>query len=346
VKIIEKIRGKEPTSPREPTGFRTVATGLLTRSYLLVFLVLTMVVGTLVSPVFLTGRNLENIIVTGAVVSVLAIGQFMVIVTRGIDLSVGSVAALATVVVAILLQNGQPAPLAIALTLAACGFVGLINGLVVVYAGITPFIATLAMLSIARGVAFIVQVGTLIAISNEGFIDVFAGTALGIPSPVIIFLIVMLVAAFVMQFTTFGRQLYAIGGNPEAARLSGLPVNRNLTAVYVISGLLAGVTGLMLAAQLSQGSSLIGQGYELNSIAAAVVGGTSLFGGTGNPISAVIGGLIIGTISNIMNLVGIQSEPQLVILGVVILLAVFFTSGDGPRRLSRAVRRLTRSSGR
>jgi ribose transport system permease protein len=270
----------------------------------------------------------------------------MVIVTRGIDLSVGSVAALATVLIAILLENGQPALLAIALTLAACGFVGLINGLVVVYAGITPFIATLAMLSIARGVAFIIQVGTLIAISNQGFMDAFAGNVLGIPSPVIIFLVVMLVAAFVMQFTTFGRQLYAIGGNPEAARLSGLPVNRNLTAAYVTSGVLAGVAGLMLAAQLSQGSSLIGQGYELNSIAAAVVGGTSLFGGTGNPISAVIGGLIIGTISNIMNLVGIQSEPQLVILGVVILVAVFFTSGSGPRRLVRAVRRLVRSSER
>lgn len=344
--IFRRIRGKETTSSGEPAGLRTLITGLLTKSYLLVFLVLTMVVGALVSPVFLTGRNLENIIVTGAVVSVLAVGQFMVIVTRGIDLSVGSVAALATVLIAILLENGQPALLAIALTLAACGFVGLINGLVVVYAGITPFIATLAMLSIARGVAFIIQVGTLIAISNQGFMDVFAGNVLGIPSPVIIFLGVMLIAAFVMQFTTFGRQLYAIGGNPEAARLSGLPVSRNLTAAYVTSGVLAGVAGLMLAAQLSQGSSLIGQGYELNSIAAAVVGGTSLFGGTGNPISAVIGGLIIGTISNIMNLVGIQSEPQLVILGVVILVAVFFTSGSGPRRLVRAVRRLVRSSER
>lgn len=346
MKIIEKIRGKESTAPGELASFRSVAAGLLSKSYLLVFLVLTMVVGTLVSPVFLTGRNLENIIVTGAIVSVLAIGQFMVIVTRGIDLSVGSVAALATVMIAIMLQNGQSAPLAIALTLAASGFVGLINGLIVVYAGITPFIATLAMRSIARGVAFIVQVGTLIAISNSGFINVFAGTALGIPRPVIIFLVVMLVAAFVMQFTTFGRQLYAIGGNPEAARLSGLPVHRNLTAAYVISGLLAGVAGLMLAAQLSQGSSLIGEGYELNSIAAAVVGGTSLFGGTGNPISAVMGGLIIGTISNIMNLVGIQSESQLVILGAVILVAVFFTSGDGPRRLGRSVRRLTGSSAR
>lgn len=344
--IFGRIRGKETTSSGEPAGLRNLITGMLTKSYLLVFLILTIAVGTLVSPVFLTGRNLENIIVTGAVVSVLAVGQFMVIVTRGIDLSVGSVAALATVLIAILLENGQPALLAIALTLAACGFVGLINGLVVVYAGITPFIATLAMLSIARGVAFIIQVGTLIAISNQGFMDAFAGNVLGIPSPVIIFLVVMLVAAFVMQFTTFGRQLYAIGGNPEAARLSGLPVNRNLTAAYVTSGVLAGVAGLMLAAQLSQGSSLIGQGYELNSIAAAVVGGTSLFGGTGNPISAVIGGLIIGTISNIMNLVGIQSEPQLVILGVVILVAVFFTSGSGPRRLVRAVRRLVRSSER
>jgi ribose transport system permease protein len=218
-------------------------------------------------------------------------------------------------------------------TLLCCAVAGLLNGFLVVYARITPFIATLGMLSVVRGLAFVIQVGTLIVISNQNFIDVFAGKTAGVPHPVAIFVVVAVVAALVMRFSTFGRRLYAIGGNPEAARLSGLPVHRDLICTYVVSGTLAGLGGLMLAAQLSQGSSLVGEGYELSSIAAAVVGGASLFGGTGDPISAVLGALIIGTIGNIMNLMGIQSEPQLIITGLLILIAVFLTSGDGARRI-------------
>ncbi len=316
---------------------------LLKRNYLIIFLLLALLIGALASPFFLTGRNLTNIIVTGVVISILAVGQFKVIVTRGIDLSVGSIAALGTVMCAVLLNQGLPVFLVIVLALATCGAAGLVNGLVVVYGGITPFVATFAMLSIAKGVAYLIQVGTLIEISNRNFLWIFTGTPLGIPNSVFIALAVMLISAFVMKYTTFGRQLYAIGGNPEAARLSGLPVNRNLVLAYVISGLLAGLAGLTLAAQLQQGSSLLGQGYELNSIAAAVVGGTSLFGGTGNPIAAVIGGLLIGVISNIMNLLGILPEPQLIVLGVVILIAVFFTGGEGPRRLKNLFKKFRRN---
>lgn len=313
--------------------------GLLTQSYLIIFLLVALVVGFIATPAFLTVSNLENIVITASVVAVLAVGEFIVIVTRGIDLSVGSVAALGTVVVASLLQQGWPLVIAVILTLVACGTAGLINGTAVVYAGITPFIATFAMLSIARGVAYVAQPGSgLIEVSNTTFLTLFAGSILGIPSGILILLFVAFVAAFMMKFTTFGRQLYAIGGNPEAARLSGLPVNRNLIIAYVSSGMLAGVGGLMLAAQLQQGSSLVGVAYELEAIAAAVVGGTSLFGGIGNPISAVLGALLIGIIGNIMNLLGIQSEPQAIILGIVILVAVFFTTAGGLQRLARAFR--------
>jgi ribose transport system permease protein len=149
-----------------------------------------------------------------------------------------------------------------------------------------------------------------------------------------------------MRFTSFGRRLYAIGGNREAARLSGLPVNRDLVCAYAIAGLLAGLAGLMLAGQLSQGSSLVGQGYELDSIAAAVVGGAALMGGTGGPVTAVIGGLLIGTISNIMNLAGVQSEPQLVIKGGLILVAVFLTGGAGVQRIGAWGARLRRRAAR
>jgi ribose transport system permease protein len=150
----------------------------------------------------------------------------------------------------------------------------------------------------------------------------------------------MLGGWFVSRFTTFGRGLYAIGGNREAARLSGLPVNRQLLITYTISGALAGLAGLLAAAQLLEGSSLIGQNYELDAIAAVVVGGASLAGGKGDPISAVVGGFIIEIIANIMNIIGISSNPQLVIKGAVIVVAVFFSSAGGVTRMSTAVSKL------
>lgn len=330
--LEKKIEMPEPkSSPKAPAG--SIIVDLLKKNYLIIFLGVALVIGAIASPYFFTSRNLTNIIVTGVVVSVLAVGQFKVIVTRGIDLSVGSIAALGTVVAAVLLNKGMPVIVAILACLVICSIAGLINGLVVVYAGITPFIATFAMLSIARGTAYLIQVGTLIEVKNKDYLAIFTGSPFGLPNSVFITLIIMLISAYIMKYTTFGRQLYAIGGNPEAARLSGLPVNRNLVLSYVISGLCAGIAGLILSAQLQQGSSLLGNGYELNSIAAAVVGGTSLFGGTGNPIASVIGGFIIGIISNIMNLMGILPEPQLIVLGIVILIAVFFTSGEGPKRM-------------
>jgi ribose transport system permease protein len=315
---------------------RSTALSLLSQTYLFLVFAFIVLIGAVVSPYFLSVRNVVNIITAGSITSVLAVGQFFVIVTGGIDLSVGSVAALSTVIAAIILGNHEPASVAVAATLVVCSCIGLLNGVLVVYARISAFIVTLAMLSIAQGTSYIIQSGELIQISQKAFVALFAGSVGPIPAPVAIFLVVMAIAAFVMSYTPFGRELYAIGGNREAARLSGLPINRDLLIAYVLSSLLAGLAGLMLASQLLEGSSLIGQGYELDSIAAVVVGGASLFGGTGDPVRAVIGGLIIGTILNIMNLVGIESQPQLVIKGLVILVAVFFSSGDGPYRILNA----------
>lgn len=307
----------------------------LKQNYLIGFLALIVIVGGLVSPYFFTGRNITNIVVTAVVISILAIGQFKVILTGGIDLSVGSIAALSTVVTAVLLNKGLPIPVVFVLSLAVCSLAGVFNGVIVVYAGITPFIATLAMQSIAKGTAYLIQVGTLIEIKNQTFLNIFTGTPFGIPNSVIITLAIMLLSAYIMKYTVFGRQLYALGGNPEAARLSGLPVDRDLILTYALSGLLAGIGGLILSAQLQQGSSLLGQGYELNSVASAVVGGASLMGGTGNPVASVIGAILIGIIQNIMNLLGILPEPQLVVLGFVILIAVFFTGEEGPKRIKK-----------
>jgi ribose transport system permease protein len=308
---------------------------LLPKSYLILVLVAIIIIGYYVSGDFLTIRNAENVIAAASIVAVLAVGQFFVILTGGIDLSVGSTMAMSTVIVALTLQTGMSAGLSVALTLGACAIAGFINGLLVVWLRIPPFIATLATMSAIKGFSYIIQSTSLIQILDQQFIETFArGTTLGVRNPVLIFIIVTIIAALVAKFTTFGRSLYAIGGNTEAARLSGLPVARNLLITYTVSGVLAGLAGLIAAAQLQQGSSLIGVGYELDAIAAVVVGGASLMGGKGDPISAVIGVFVLATIINIMNLVGISSEPQLVIKGAVIVIAVFLSSAGGVQRIS------------
>jgi ribose transport system permease protein len=308
---------------------------LLPKSYLILVLIAIIVVGYYVSADFITIRNAENVIAAASIVAVLAVGQFFVVLTGGIDLSVGSILAMSTVIVALTMQAGQSAEMSVAFTLVCCALAGLVNGLLIVWLRIPPFIATLAMMSAIKGFSYIIQSTSLIQIFDDSFIDAFSrGTTFGLRNPVIFFLVVTIVAALVAKFTTFGRSLYAIGGNPEAARLSGLPVHRNLLITYVVSGLLAGLAGLIAASQLRQGSSLIGVGYELDAIAAVVVGGASLMGGKGDPISAVIGVFVLASIINIMNLVGISSEPQLVIKGAVIILAVFLSSAGGVQRIS------------
>ncbi|SFS17529.1 monosaccharide ABC transporter membrane protein, CUT2 family (TC 3.A.1.2.-) [Microbacterium sp. cf046] len=324
-----------PTQPSRLQGAKTLWKRILPKSYLILVLVVIIIIGYYVSGDFLTIRNAENVIAAASIVAVLAIGQFFVILTGGIDLSVGSILAMSTVIVALTLQTGMSAGLSVAFTLFCCALAGLINGLLVVGLRIPPFIATLAMLSAVKGFSYIIQSTSLIQITDQAFIETFAtGTFLGVRNPVAIFLIVTIVAALIAKFTTFGRSLYAIGGNPEAARLSGLPVARNLIITYTMSGFLAGLAGLIAAAQLRQGSSLIGVGYELDAIAAVVVGGASLMGGKGDPISSVIGVFVLATIINIMNLVGISSEPQLVIKGAVIVIAVFLSSAGGVERIS------------
>jgi ribose transport system permease protein len=318
-----KLQGASNRGVRLWRGFRKHVLS----NYLLWVLIGTLILGSLTSPYFMTERNIWNVLTFAAVVSVIAVGQFLVVVTAGIDLSVGSIAALTTVVAAVLMKAGYPAAVASIFALVVAAICGAINGALVVRANITPFVATLAMMTIARGSSYMVQEGSLISITNDNFIGWFAGNVGPVPTPVIIFLLVTLVAEYVMRNTIFGRRLYAIGGNREASRLSGIPVAKCIFSVYLLSGLLSGLAGLILAAQLTQGSSLLAQGYELDSIAAVVVGGAALAGGTGNPVGAVTGGLIIGVLGNIMNLLQLSSEPQMVVKGILIIIAVMFISG-------------------
>jgi ribose transport system permease protein len=281
-------------------------------------------------PNFLKADNLLNIANQIAVIAIVAIGMTLVIITAGIDLSVGSLIALSAVVCTLLIRQCAGAEQATAAgmglcSLAAvgvCGGIGLFSGAMVTLFGIPSFIATLAMMLVASGLAFITAQGQSIYQVPDSFIWLGRGSSLGLPNAVLLMLLLYGAAHFVMTRTVLGRYLYAVGGNAEAARLSGVPVKRILLFAYAACGALAGLGGIVMASQLKSGSPTYGQMYELYVIAAVVVGGTSLAGGEGKVLGTLIGAFIIAVIQNGMNLTGVESYTQKVVLGLVILAAV------------------------
>jgi ribose transport system permease protein len=282
-------------------------------------------------PVFLKADNLLNVANQIAVIAIMAIGMTMVIITGGIDLSVGSLAALAAVLAARLIRDwcggvaASPAGMLLACTvaIAACGLLGGVSGAVITLFQVPPFIVTLAMMLVASGLAYLAAAGQSIYQIPESFVWLGRGAGLlGLPHAVVLMLALYAAAHVLMTRTTLGRSLYAVGGNEEAARLSGVPVRRVLLFAYVTCGILSGLGGVILASQLKSGSPTYGAMYELYVIAAVVVGGTALAGGEGRILGTLIGALIIAVIQNGMNLVGIESYTQKVVLGLVILAAV------------------------
>lgn len=275
---------------------------------------------------FLTANNLFNIGTQTAVVAVIAIGVTLVIITAGIDLSVGSVAALSGVMGTLMMSGaGIPIPLAIlggTLVGAGCG---LVNGLLVSVAGLNPFIATLGMLSVARGVVYIVTDAQSVFNLPDSFRLLGQGViAGGIPIPVLVILVVAVAGYVVLARTKLGRYAYAMGSNLEAARLSGVPIRRYLTSVYVISGALAGFGGMIAMSRVASGQPNYGIGLELDVIAAAVIGGASLFGGQGTVLGTLIGAFLIALIRNGAVLLNVNTFYQQVIIGVIIWLAVLW----------------------
>ncbi|MDI9884668.1 substrate-binding domain-containing protein [Streptomyces sp. HNM0645] len=271
---------------------------------------------------FLTTDNLLNIGVQAAVTAILAFGVTFVIVAAGIDLSVGSVAALSATVLAWSATNeGVPVALAVILAVATGIACGLVNGFLVSYGKLPPFIATLAMLSVARGLSLVISQGTPIAfpesVSHLG--DTLGGW---LPVPVLVMVVMGLITAFVLGRTYIGRSMYAIGGNEEASRLSGLRVKKQKLAIYALSGLFAAAAGIVLASRLSSAQPQAAQGYELDAIAAVVIGGASLAGGTGKASGTLIGALILAVLRNGLNLLSVSAFWQQVVIGVVIALAV------------------------
>ena len=281
-------------------------------------------------PNFLKRDNLLNIASQISVIAIVAIGMSFVIITGGIDLSVGSLIALSAVICTLCIRElfgGAEAGtigllLAGALAMAGCALAGLASGGSVVLFGIPPFIATLAMMLVANGAAFLMAKGESIYQLPEAFVWLGRGATLGFPNSVLLTVALYIVAHVFMKRHAAGRYMYAIGGNPMAARYSGVPVKRILLLAYLLSGALAGLGGVVMASQLKSGSPTYGQMYELYVIAAVVVGGASLSGGQGKIFGTLIGALIIAVIQNGMNLTGIESYTQKVVLGLVILAAV------------------------
>ncbi|MFF5188250.1 substrate-binding domain-containing protein [Streptomyces sp. NPDC000345] len=271
---------------------------------------------------FLTTDNLLNVGVQAAVTAILAFGVTFVIVSAGIDLSVGSVAALsATVLAWSATQHGVPVALAVVLAVGTGIAAGLVNGFLIAYGKLPPFIATLAMLSVARGLSLVISEGSPIAF--PGSVSHLGDTLGGwLPVPVLVMVVMGLVAAFVLGRTYIGRSMYAIGGNEEAARLSGLRVKKQKLAIYALSGVFAAAAGVVLAARLSSAQPQAADGYELDAIAAVVIGGASLAGGTGKASGTLVGALILAVLRNGLNLLNVSAFWQQVVIGVVIALAV------------------------
>ena len=282
-------------------------------------------------PTFLKRDNLLNIANQIAVIAIMAIGMTMVIITGGIDLSVGSLAALSAVTAARLIRDhagGVEAStvgmvFACIVAIGLCGLLGGLSGTLITLFDIPPFIVTLAMMLVASGLAYLASAGQSIYQIPESFVWLGRGSGLlGLPHAVVLMLLLYGAAHVLMSQTVLGRYLYAVGGNREAARLSGVPVRRVLLLAYVVCGLLAGLGGVIMASKLKSGSPTYGNMYELYVIAAVVVGGAALSGGEGKILGTLIGAFIIAVIQNGMNLTNIESYTQKVVLGLVILGAV------------------------
>ncbi|HEY7410350.1 MAG TPA: ABC transporter permease [Vicinamibacteria bacterium] len=281
---------------------------------------------TALTPHFLTVSNLLNVLQQTSINAVIAVGMTFVILSGGIDLSVGSLLALAGVALATALQAGMPVPVAVLVGLGVGGACGLVNGALVTLGRLPPFIATLGMMSVARGAALMFTEGRPVSGFGPGFRALATERVALVPVPVLVTLAVYLIAHFALARTRFGRYVYAIGGNEEAARLSGVPVRFHKAMVYGLSGLMSGLAAALLTARLNSAQPIAGIMYELDAIAATVIGGTSLLGGAGTIGGTLIGALVMGVLRNGLNLLGISSFLQQVVIGLVIVGAVLIDS--------------------
>ncbi len=303
---------------------------------ILLALVLVSAVLAVATDTFLTQSNLTNIIVQSSVVGIAAVGATFVIITAGIDLSVGSVVVLTSIVSAYAMKNvGLAGPVAILIALGLGALLGAFNGFSVTWLRLTPFIATLAGLAMWRGLALQISQGKTIFGFPASFNFLGSGILFGIAAPLIVVVLVFVIGHLVLSRSTFGHQVYALGGNREAARLAGIPIRRVEFTVYVIAGFCAGLAAVVLTGRLNSALPSAAMGLELQVIAAIVIGGTSLFGGRGNLIGTLIGVILIGVINNGLTLLNVSPFWVQFSQGLVIFLAVLVDALN-QRRLSRS----------
>lgn len=310
---------------------------LLARYAPLIFLVLLMALFTLLAPRFLSSINLFNIVRQVSIYGIIAVGMTFIILTRGIDLSVGAIAALSGMVAAVVAKGGiegqfmlfsdgreiawQWAALAAIIT---GGLAGALQGLIIARLTVPAFVVTLGGLTVFRGLTLMISNGSPVSGVDEAFGWWGRGMVGPVPVPVIVFALVAIIASLTLHFTRYGRSIYAIGSNPEAARLCGLNVKGVVTSVYALTGLFAGLGGFLLTARLNSAEAVAGNQYELYVIAAVVIGGTSLYGGTGSIWGTVIGTLLIGVLLNGLVILNISPYIQQLLIGIIIVAAVTF----------------------
>lgn len=276
----------------------------------------------ILTPYFLTVANLLNVMEQTAINAIIAVGMTYVIISGGIDLSVGSLLAVAGVVLALALKADWPVLLASAAAIVVGALGGLANGIGIALGRLPPFIMTLGMMSVARGAALLVTDGRPVSGFGAGFRSLATGRVAAVPAPIVLTLLIYVCAHLVLSRTRFGRYVYGIGGNEEATRLSGVPVRFHKTVVYGVSGAASAVAAIVLTARLNTAQPIAGINYELDAIAATVIGGTSLTGGDGSLAGTLIGALTMGVLRNGLNLLGVSSFLQQLVIGVVIITAV------------------------
>lgn len=315
---------------------RTDVVSVLGKFAPLIFLAVLVVILSILRPNFLSAFNIFNVMRQISFIGILAVGMTFVILTAGIDLSVGSMLAFAGIVCATvakgsrsLLEGGVTDPGGSRVLLAALAAilvgvaVGVLQGTLIARAGIPAFIVTLGGLGAWRGATLLWTDGQPISSFSDDFKFWGQGFVWGIPVPVIFFVAMVILGQVILKYTQYGRWIYALGGNPEASRLSGLNVKALTTSVYVISGFCAGLAGFLLTSRLNSAEQVAGQGYELQAIAAVVIGGTSLFGGRGGVLRTVLGMLIIQTIAVGLSYLGVDTSTQRITIGIIIILAVW-----------------------
>jgi len=330
----------EEQQPQQTTG--NAAVNWLKGQYALFILIVLLIIAALSSPAFLTGTNITNLLLQMSIIGVVVMAELIIVLTGGIDISVGSALGLAAVLCAGLF-GGFSVWLALLVGMAVGGLIGLVNGWLVSFRGLEPFIVTLGMLALARGLVYAYGQGIPInPKAADTFSQIGQTTLVGIPVLTLIWIAVVLIVAFLLRRTVWGRRVYAIGSNKEAARSSGIPVRATLWSVYILGGLLVGLGGWMFVCRFGSATALAGNLMELEAIAAVVIGGAALSGGRGTVFGAVVGTIIFQVIANLLSLLNVSTFLQDAFRGALILVAVTLATVQFARKRSTSTQPATK----